>query len=480
MLKALPHMKYGRKALWDCYMLHANEHGHAWLSRETICAETGLSHPVVIAARAWLVAHGALVDITDRVRDHYKQNGAKVGRATIYYVTGEIRPCNGEWEDDDGCCAACTEGLEHTYLLEFKRKESLHLQPAGEEAGAKHSVEVSPGEELAGFTTRRAVKILYSYEDAEGDSCKDSLPLSGLGDGDKCKDSLQQAGIRKGSLPESDSWSLRESEHSKNQESSGRPAGRPPPLDGQNEQHLVDFWNQHFGEPIEAGLRLDIRELLGRQIEPAWIERAIVEADDYLGEDVSQVRVMRYAAAVLNACVRESREPRVPIDKRHNANGGDQAGYDYAAYNNTDDDIDEDTPRAGPEPPQPAAAMYRPASEVVAGATCDLPLADAWTFTQSQLRLQMDRSAYEAYVARAQAINLERVADGQRLVVCVRGGYERQWLTERLAPSCALALEGVLGVPLAVRFVTPAEDIGANDFDSEMEGTKHANDFADP
>jgi hypothetical protein len=97
MLKALPHMKYGRKALWDCYMLHANEHGRARLSRATIAEETGLSHPIVGAARRWLIAHGALEPIRNS--------------QTAMRVTGYLQPCG------EAGCTECANGLTKTKML---------------------------------------------------------------------------------------------------------------------------------------------------------------------------------------------------------------------------------------------------------------------------------------------------------------------------------------------------------------------------
>ena len=79
-----------RLVVLELYLAHANEQGFAWLSRDTISRETGLSSATIANARGWLINHGALRKVDQKTRDHLRAQGYRLGQASVYYVTGEI------------------------------------------------------------------------------------------------------------------------------------------------------------------------------------------------------------------------------------------------------------------------------------------------------------------------------------------------------------------------------------------------------
>lgn len=67
--EALKHLKdEGRLAVLISYVLHANIRNRAWPSINTLIDETGFGKTTVIAAKEWLVEHGALERVTVELR----------------------------------------------------------------------------------------------------------------------------------------------------------------------------------------------------------------------------------------------------------------------------------------------------------------------------------------------------------------------------------------------------------------------------
>ena len=89
--QALAAIRAGGEATWyvlTAYILHANLRGRAWPSLDTLCRETGYARQAVVAARVWLVEHGALSRVSYALRIGDERGSP---RAEVMQLSGVIR-----------------------------------------------------------------------------------------------------------------------------------------------------------------------------------------------------------------------------------------------------------------------------------------------------------------------------------------------------------------------------------------------------